>query len=187
VEPEKWSGCKTCWDKRPWYLVPLIVVLFFAVLAIAIAVSWATKRAEPALTGREAEIASKLEGISGSSIYDNSSPQGKATDWILNDDSQLLEANSANLIQRYSLAVLYFATQGKNWTSCARDDSNSTCTYTCYVNNLQEECSSKRYLSDAHECRWMGNTCIEEGKGNLRTLTLRKFSGHSVQLILWIF
>lgn len=64
-------------------------------------------------------------------LHDKTSPQGKAFDWLVLQDGLELAASSSHLIQRYVLAVLYYATTGHQWH---------------YANNV--------WLSDKHECKW---------------------------------
>jgi hypothetical protein len=64
------------------------------------------------------------------SFSDPQSPQTRALDWLANRDGLKLEVNAPNLIQRYTLAVLFYSTGGENW----RRDLN--------------------WLSDEHECQW---------------------------------
>lgn len=51
------------------------------------------------------------------------------------------------LIQRYVMALLYYSTDGDNWTECSEGDLG---------------CPTNPYLSSENECTWFGNTCDAE-------------------------
>jgi len=68
---------------------------------------------------RKASILSRIldEDISSAEmLYNNSSPQGKAFNYIVEQDKRQLHPDEHLLLQRYALAVLFFATQGDEWT-----------------------------------------------------------------------
>ena len=80
------------------------------------------------------------------------SPQHQAWEWCLQDDLfQTMEA--VRIVQRYSLAVLYFGTGGPAWKQ------------------------QFGFLSDKHECEWLPkqekDTC--DDRGILQALILREF------------
>lgn len=53
-------------------------------------------------------------------LTDGSSPQYDAMDWLVNDDPAELDFDATStsiLIERYALAVLYFALDGDSWDS----------------------------------------------------------------------
>ena len=79
-----------------------------------------------------------------SDLVDLQSPQGKAYQWILAEDDAQLCPLDANLEQRYALAVVYFATDGKDWTSCSKGD---------------RDCPVFPFLSAESECSWYGVDC----------------------------
>jgi hypothetical protein len=87
-------------------------------------------------------------------LTDLSTPQGLATDWLLNDDARKLCPDNPKLLQRWALAVMYFSTGGENWTRCS-------------ANLLAEDpcgaelpfIAKQRFLSGFHECEWAGIAC----------------------------
>lgn len=84
--------------------------------------------------GREAEIREVLETISTKeSLDDDSTPQGMALNWILDDDSMQLNATDSNLLQRYSITTMFYAVGGIEWET----DMN-------WIN------------TSLHECKWNG-------------------------------
>ena len=54
------------------------------------------------------------------------------------------------IVQRYVIAVFYFATGGDTWTRCGADKAHSSC---------DEANGEVRFLSAAHECQWYGISC----------------------------
>jgi len=101
--------------------------------------------------------------LSGFIVLDNpESPQSKASEWIINDDPLRLSTDDRpEIVQRYALATLYFAT-GNNWEKCASPIEEET------------PCDDimTRFLSGAPSCRWMGIICdansfIHAGKNGL--------------------
>lgn len=83
---------------------------------------------------RKASILNRIidEGVSSSqALYNNSSPQGMAFNFIAEHDKRQLHPDEDLILQRYALAVLYFATQGSEWT----------------YGNLH-------FLTGVHECHW---------------------------------
>lgn len=72
-------------------------------------------------------------------ILDQENPQGEAFTWLLfNDPLSITPCTYPTVEQRYSLAVLYFATEGPTWTS------------------------DTGWLSGTIECDWFGVTCNEQ-------------------------
>jgi len=113
-------------------------------------------------TERRRGISSLVIELSGLGPFlEPNSPQNLAYNWLLEDDAMKLSASDVPaIIQRYSLASLYFATDGDKWTNCGRGGSVSSCP------NLPQ-----RFLSGASECLWFGADCDADGyidKINLR-------------------
>lgn len=97
------------------------------------------------LAKRFMQIQEIVRPISGyDALVDSTSPQFRALDWIANRDSYQINPSDPLLIQRYALAVLYFATNGVGWK-----------------NQLN-------WLSGVHECQWTGDggvrKCNNDGK-----------------------
>ena len=175
LEQDKKNYLNKAWKESSSYCVPLLVTLFIVIIVVAIAVPLATRKAPHEPVGRESEIFSKLEAVSGRKVHDLNTPQGMAADWIVSKDMRQLAQNNIHLMQRYSLAVLYFSTNGSQWTYCSQNPSESSCEYSCWIDNQPQNCTSMCYLSESHECSWMGNSCIED-EGDIRNIALRKYS-----------
>jgi hypothetical protein len=73
-------------------------------------------------------------------IRDRTTPQGKATNWIINEDEFQLCPYDKKLIQRWVLAVFYYSTAGQNW-------------------NITVTSTSTPFLSNVDECLWFGIKC----------------------------
>ena len=111
-----------------------------------------TVRCNMDLVARHSMILTRLESISDATdLRRTSTPQGKAVDWLVYVDSMYLCPDDTYLIQRYVLAVLYYATNGhQGWLTCSRtgDVAANECPQT-----------TKRFLSNYHECTWAGIGC----------------------------
>jgi hypothetical protein len=75
--------------------------------------------APTACTSRECllgEILLQNEVSGAEALLDDSSPQFRALRWLANDDPMVLDMDSSpTLVERYIVAVLYFATSGEGW------------------------------------------------------------------------
>lgn len=95
-------------------------------------------------------------GITLSSILGNSSsPQNEALRWMSNDGlstKYLDERNAPALLQRYSMATLYFSTRGDGWNQCGRVNVQSHCL----------DGSQSLWLSSDTECNWAGVSCTDQ-------------------------
>jgi len=71
---------------------------------------------------RSRRITSEISASGVSSRNDlnnNGSSQGRALDWIINDDEAELCPDASNLVQRYIMAVFYYSTNGDQWDECS--------------------------------------------------------------------
>ena len=101
-----------------------------------------------------------------------SSPHHMAWTWLTHLDDAVLcppssEEETIRVLQRYTLALLYYSTQGSEWTKCnsdranfieADDEEDYCCFGECHIQ--QDE---NRFLSSAHECKWYGIICNDLG------------------------
>jgi len=89
--------------------------------------------------------------LSSISFFSSGTAQSEAFEWLVNGDSaQVCPDNILDIEQRYSLAVLYFATGGDNWNDCSQT-TNSPC-----------PSDSTRFLSAVDVCFWFGITCSQQ-------------------------
>jgi hypothetical protein len=75
-------------------------------------------------------------------------PQKKAIDWLANRDSLKLPLNATNLLQRYTLALLYYSTNEEGWTR------------------------RLKWLSSSHECEWKDDGGVRGCNTNLEVTDL---------------
>jgi hypothetical protein len=72
------------------------------------------------------------------------SPEWWARMWLDQEDGYIAcPGNVRDTVERYVLALLYYATQGDAWVSCSTGDLSC----------------EKRWLSDEHHCDWYGVSC----------------------------
>jgi hypothetical protein len=87
-------------------------------------------------------------------LRDPSTIQGKAANWLIGEDELLVCPDDEKLIQRFALAVIYFATNGDAWLQCS---ANPLATDFC---GLEDPfIGASRFLSAENECEWAGITC----------------------------
>lgn len=127
---------------------------------------------------RESQIIDELSAVSFSALFDETdSPQSQALEWILNKDSAFLCPGASGLVQRYTLGVFYYSTEGDSWNECnapgdfssetSISDANSACTLTTtnatqiFPNDIR---GSNAWLSPSDECTWGGVSCYSSGE-----------------------
>ena len=99
-------------------------------------------------------IVERLQNVTDLEVLSNSStPQGKALNWLLNEDDEYLCPDTKKLIQRYTLAVIYYSTGGDNWSKCSKHSSN--------CGDEKPFQNKKHFLSSDNECFWAGVRCSE--------------------------
>jgi Leucine rich repeat len=120
-----------------------------------------------------------LTSVSGEeALSDESSPQYGALSWIVHDDpikllSTMVQNNdfpssSSLIVERYVLVLLYFVTNGDNWTYQVFNGNTSTCEWV-----------------DALDCNEEGSVVgLYLGKYDMPTLVLR--FGKSCKLKRWV-
>jgi len=125
-----------------------------------------------------------MSTVSDDNLFDvASTPQAQALNWITNEDtiSPILCPNQENIgcsrngsinpmIQRYVLAVFYFATEGDDWDQCsapnnlgsassiATADANCNRAVTPFgvANDRVGDTSTDAWLGPVNECEWGG-------------------------------
>jgi hypothetical protein len=93
-------------------------------------------------------------------IRDPAEPQGRATTWLIEEDSLLLCPDDLDILQRWSLAVTYFSTGGDAWFQCS---ANPLAVDSCGA--VAPFLNAARFLSGASECNWASISC-ENGSVN---------------------
>jgi hypothetical protein len=108
--------------------------------------------------------------VGAEKLNDDKSAYAKASDWIMNVDPLKLLPDSPTLIQRYLLAMFYFASSSNGpWKSCnpPEEEGDSTCEFK-HLAEVEPELTygskeSIRWLSGEDECSWAGVFCDENG------------------------
>ena len=107
---------------------------------------------------RALRILAMLDQIADSdSVRDTNTPQGKATAWLIDEDALQVcpDSTTCQLVQRWVLAVIYFATNGDSWFNCSAigtDDCGNVAPF---------DRGESRFLSVSSECEWAGISCID--------------------------
>ena len=88
-------------------------------------------------TPRQEAIAELIRPFTPTESLTFDTPQGQAFQWIVEDDPAQVDpcTDPLQIVQRYALATIYFATGGESWTS------------------------STAWLTGADECNWEGVVC----------------------------
>jgi hypothetical protein len=109
------------------------------------------------------EILLQYEVSDAEVLQDDSSPQFRALHWLANNDTMVPNLDSTLiLLERYALAVLYFATSGEGWLD------------------------QRNFLSASSVCRWEkgGRGVICNGDGLVVDLILQGKSKHEEAIVL---
>lgn len=105
---------------------------------------------------RSSLIMGVLETVADpSDLRDQTTIQGQAAAWLIGEDELLVCPDDEKLIQRFALAVIYFATNGDSWLQCS---ANPLATDACGMEDPFKPGAS-RFLSAENECQWAGISC----------------------------
>jgi hypothetical protein len=78
-----------------------------------------------------------------------------ATAWLIEEDSPRICPNDPKILQRWTMAVVYFSTGGDAWLQCS---GNPSATDIC--GGEEPFLNAHRFLSGTSECAWAGISCI---------------------------
>ena len=112
---------------------------------------------------RIALIMSKIDSVVDNPAVnrDLTTSQGAATQWIIDTDTYgPLCPDDPKFIQRWTLAVMYFASNGDKWFQCASNITLSTMNPTDDCGADAPFVNQNRFLSPVNECLWAGIRCI---------------------------
>jgi hypothetical protein len=122
--------------------------------------------------------------VGSEKLYDPSTAEYLAKEWIIFEDSLQLLPMDANLVQRFLLAAFYFEThKSGEWLSCnhqGEDNPDETCDYQRIVTIYPltyEAVPGIRWLSSSHECNWAGLQCDELNQTRVVDLPGQNISG----------
>ena len=110
-----------------------------------------------------------MESAMAQNLWNDSTPQGKAIRWLAEEDGLEVDPlDSEVLVQRYALAVIFYATGGKKrenkgWIKKANFLSNMS---VCHWNEPDDE--------DEYTYSILGTNC-PDGNSEVKTLSLGKF------------
>ena len=142
--------------RQKWFFLAFLITCCSVVVAIVVAVTFATKSDTIVITPTRSEAIQDaiVSDFGGDSLDDELSPQYAAASWMAVNDTYLnwpLEDEEARKVfrQRYSMCVLAFATDIDNWVR------------------------QKRWLDPVDECTWSGLTCDSDGQ--LVGISVRKY------------
>jgi hypothetical protein len=113
----------------------------------------------PGITEQEriSQILAILDAVADpDDIRDNNTPQGLATTWLIAQDGFKVCPDYPKLVQRWTLAVMYFSTDGNAWFQCS---ARPGATDNCGSESPFE--AKRRFLSSGSECDWAGISCID--------------------------
>ena len=114
----------------------------------------------PTSDSREDQIFLQLTAITDPATLDDpETPQGRAYQWLANEDPRQLDPGDPTLDQRYILTTLYYATGGDEWKECFQGATNEECGQGFFPD-------AKAFLSEESECTWgfwAENSCNPEG------------------------
>jgi hypothetical protein len=113
----------------------------------------------PGITDEErvAQILAILDAVADpDDIRNNDTPQGLATTWIIAQDEFNVCPDYPKLVQRWTLAVMYYSTNGDAWFQCS---ANPNAVDLCGIQSPFE--GEERFLSPVSECEWAGIQCID--------------------------
>ena len=141
---------------------------------------------------RQSQIKSNLSVISFPDLFEQDTPQRSALNWILNDDIAQLCPDDENLVQRYTLAVFYYSTNGESWKQCSAPTSynqasiasaNSACTLTT-VNATTifptDISGTNAWLTPSSECLWGGISCYPANTNNANKVNVVEFENNDI-------
>jgi len=93
------------------------------------------------------------------------SPQSQSLRWITEEDSLYLCPDDPFLVQRYTMAVFYFSTDGPNWVECSAPDdlsdpaSIAEANANCALEVEIGQGGTDAWLTPVSECQWGGVAC----------------------------
>jgi len=149
-------------------------------------------------TERRDEILRILSTVSRSNLFfETGSPQQDAFNWIVDEDSAQLCPDDDSLVQRYTLAVFYYSTNGDDWKECnAPSDfdsqasiaaANAACTLTTvnattiFPNDIG---GSNAWLTSESECTWGGISCYATSTPNALKVNVVEFENNDLSGVL---
>ena len=115
-------------------------------------------------TALELMYLERLAETVGESVMSPGTPESRAADWLINEDSMQISIDDPNFVQRFVLALLYYSTTDNGrqpWSQCqpAPGTEDESCVYE--LTGSLRPLAASRWLSSKHECDWGGISCTE--------------------------
>jgi len=154
-----------------------VVILVIIALVVGLVVGLTTARAveTPAPTSSPTTILELMyrenfASLVGESVFVSGTPEARAAEWIVNEDTMQLPLDAPSLKQRYTLALLYFSTTdngNRPWRQCAPSQTKEE---SCIYVDGGVRYPTERWLSSSSECLWAGVNCT--GRETIGELTI---------------
>ena len=149
-------------------------------------------------TERREQIEENLSPVSSSALSNQiPTPQRSALNWIIDDDGAQLCPDDDSLVQRYTLAVFYYSTNGDDWKECNAPSNfdrqasiaaaNSACTLTTvnattiFPNDVR---GTNAWLTPESECKWGGISCYASNTPNAIKVNVVEFENNGLSGVL---
>jgi len=157
--------------RNRWYLLGLVIVVIVVVIVVSVTVTSGEKaKNQPAAARNDPaaaellsllEVAMKKDSMDHTTLYDETTYQAQAFNWLAKN-SQLSTYDRSQVLQRFALACFYYSTNSIR---------------TIYTTTPTPWKKSTNWLTDQHECQWMGLDCNARLKVNVINLEENGLSG----------
>jgi hypothetical protein len=98
------------------------------------------------------------------------SPQNLALTWLTDLDPSYICPQNDRLLQRYSIAVFYYATEGNDWLKCSAPEDFED---QAAIEVAAQNCPGTPWLTAGSECDWAGLTCND--KNEIQRIDIGKY------------
>jgi hypothetical protein len=126
-------------------LASIFLVLILIVVGVVLARTLLAEESTPVPTGAPVptevflkDLLSSVSSDGGEALSTSSTPQNKAFNWMVTNNTNLVSFSNETIIQRYALATLYYSTDGDSWdyNEFWLDDGNECGSWKTYNGQL---------------------------------------------------
>jgi hypothetical protein len=111
---------------------------------------------------RELLIKGRLNAVSDSDDLDTAgTPQNLARTWLIEDDPAYTCPEDKMLVQRYTMAVFYYSTEGDDWAACS---APTNFTDQAAIDEANANCPGTPWLTEGLDCEWAGLSCNDKNE-----------------------